>query len=142
MPFRWRDHFGLTKEKPAVLVPVRVVESRLERDGEPSLLANVLPKPDGIPEASGSRLPLPGKLTQSLTQFPLVSDFITQYQLLTESRPTQNRVSKDVPFESDRGHQIPRIEAGVVELVDARDLKSRSARSAGSIPTARTIEQR
>ena len=77
----------MTKEKPAVLVPVRVVESRLERDGEPSLLANVLPKPDGIPEASGSRLPLPGKLTQSLTQFPLVSDFTTQYQLLTEVSP-------------------------------------------------------
>ncbi|WP_347717861.1 hypothetical protein, partial [Sphingomonas sp.] len=86
----------MTKEKPAVLVPVRVVESRLERDGEPSLLANVLPKPDGIPEASGSRLPLPGKLTQSLTQFPLVSDFTTQYQLLTESRPTQNRVLQGV----------------------------------------------
>lgn len=29
--------------------------------------------------------------------------------------------------------------AGVVELVDARDSKSRSARSVGSIPTARTI---
>ena len=30
--------------------------------------------------------------------------------------------------------------AGVVELVDARDSKSRSARSVGSIPTARTIQ--
>ena len=30
-------------------------------------------------------------------------------------------------------------DAGVVELVDARDSKSRSERSVGSIPTARTI---
>ena len=30
--------------------------------------------------------------------------------------------------------------AGVVELVDALDSKSSSARSVGSIPTARTIE--
>ena len=31
-------------------------------------------------------------------------------------------------------------DVGVVELVDARDSKSRSARSVGSIPTARTIQ--
>ena len=32
------------------------------------------------------------------------------------------------------------LSAGVVELVDARDSKSRSERSVGSIPTARTIQ--
>lgn len=37
--FRWRDQLGLGKEKPAVLVPVRVMEKRSERGGEPSLLA-------------------------------------------------------------------------------------------------------
>ncbi len=36
------------------------------------------------------------------------------------------------------GGAIGRRHAGVVELVDARDSKSRSARSVGSIPTART----
>ena len=36
------------------------------------------------------------------------------------------------------GGAIGRHHAGVVELVDARDSKSRSARSVGSIPTART----
>ena len=33
---------------------------------------------------------------------------------------------------------MPREDAGVVELVDAPDSKSGSARSVGSIPTART----
>ena len=37
------------------------------------------------------------------------------------------------------GGAIGHHNAGVVELVDARDSKSRSARSVGSIPTARTI---
>ncbi|MBA3895875.1 MAG: transposase [Sphingomonadaceae bacterium] len=57
--FRWRDQFGFGKEKPAVLVPVRVVETRSDRSGEPSLLADLLPKPDGMMEvelADGRRV--------------------------------------------------------------------------------------
>lgn len=57
--FRWRDQFGLAKEKPAVLVPVRIVEERADRSGEPSLLADLLPKPDGMAEvelADGRRV--------------------------------------------------------------------------------------
>lgn len=57
--FRWRDQFGLAKEKPAVLMPVRIVESRADRIGAPSLLADLLPKPDGMREvelADGRRV--------------------------------------------------------------------------------------
>ena len=40
------------------------------------------------------------------------------------------------------GQAMGLYQAGVVELVDARDLKSCSARSVGSIPTVRTIHDR
>lgn len=46
--FRWRDQFGFGKEKPAVLVPVRVVETRADRKGGASMLADLLPCPDGM----------------------------------------------------------------------------------------------
>lgn len=49
--FRWRDQFGFGKEKPAVLVPVRVVEDRSPRSAAPpSLLADLLQCPDGMRE--------------------------------------------------------------------------------------------
>lgn len=57
--FRWRDQFGFGKEKPAVLVPVRIVETRADRSGAPSLLADLLPRPDGMMEvelADGRRV--------------------------------------------------------------------------------------
>jgi transposase-like protein len=57
--FRWRDQFGFGKEKPAVLVPVRVIEDRSERSGGPSLLADLLQCPDGMMEvelADGRRV--------------------------------------------------------------------------------------
>ena len=40
------------------------------------------------------------------------------------------------------GQAMGRYQADVVELVDARDSKSGSERSAGSIPAARTIHDR
>lgn len=46
--FRWRDQFGFGKEKPAVLVPVRVVEGRADRTGGATLLADLLQCPDGM----------------------------------------------------------------------------------------------
>jgi len=57
--FRWRDQFGLGKEKPAVLVPVRIVEGGGDRSGEPSSLADLLRKPEGMAEvelADGRRV--------------------------------------------------------------------------------------
>ena len=58
--FRWRDQLGMGKEKPAVITPVRVVElGDRNRDGPPSLLANLLPKPEGMIEielADGRRV--------------------------------------------------------------------------------------
>lgn len=49
--FRWRDQLGMGKEKPVEIVPVRVVEARERgRGGAPSLLADLLPKPDGMVE--------------------------------------------------------------------------------------------
>lgn len=49
--FRWRDQLGMGKEKPAVIAPVRVAEGRdRSRAGAPSLLADLLPKPDGMVE--------------------------------------------------------------------------------------------
>ena len=54
--------------------------------------------------------------------------------------PLKIEFCKECPFESDRGHYMPRTKAGVVELVDARNSKSRSAKSVGSIPTVHTIE--
>lgn len=46
--FRWRDQFGLAKEKPAVLVPVRIVETRADNSGDASLLDHLLHCPDGM----------------------------------------------------------------------------------------------
>lgn len=58
--FRWRDQFGLGQEKPMTLAPVQVVEGRAKRGGgEPSLLAGLLPCPDGMKEvelADGRRV--------------------------------------------------------------------------------------
>ncbi|CAL8975442.1 hypothetical protein GCM10023232_22400 [Sphingosinicella ginsenosidimutans] len=58
--FRWRDQFGLGQEKPMTLAPVQVIEGRAKRDsGEPSLLAGLLPCPDGMKEvelADGRRV--------------------------------------------------------------------------------------
>jgi transposase-like protein len=51
--FRWRDQLGMGKEKPLEIVPVRVVEAH-DRSigGAPSLLADLLPKPDGMVEVA------------------------------------------------------------------------------------------
>jgi transposase-like protein len=57
--FRWRDQLGLTRDEPAVLVPIRVVENEMARAGAPSLLAEMLPRPDGMAEielADGRRV--------------------------------------------------------------------------------------
>jgi transposase-like protein len=49
--FRWRDQLGFGKEKPAVLTPVRVVEGKAKAGAlPPSLLADLLPKPEGMVE--------------------------------------------------------------------------------------------
>lgn len=51
--FRWRDQLGFGKEKPAVLTPVRVVEGKSKAKAgalPPSLLADLLPKPEGMVE--------------------------------------------------------------------------------------------
>jgi transposase-like protein len=49
--FRWRDQLGMGKDKPAVIAPVRVIDGReRDRSGPPSLLADLLPKPDGMME--------------------------------------------------------------------------------------------
>jgi transposase-like protein len=49
--FRWRDQFGLGQEKPTRLVPVQVVEDRAQSGSrEASLLAGLLPCPDGMKE--------------------------------------------------------------------------------------------
>lgn len=58
--FRWRDQFGLGHEKPMTLAAVQVVEGRA-RPGprEASLLAGLLPCPDGMKEvelADGRRV--------------------------------------------------------------------------------------
>lgn len=51
--FRWRDQLGMGKEKPTVIVPVRVVEGRdRSHAGAPSLLADLLPKPEGMVEVA------------------------------------------------------------------------------------------
>lgn len=51
--FRWRDQLGVGKDDPAVILPVRLVEGR-ERSGSatPSLLADLLPRPDGMIEVA------------------------------------------------------------------------------------------
>lgn len=58
--FRWRDQFGLGHEKPTMLVPVQVVEGRAKPGPrEPSLLAGLLPCPEGMKEvdlADGRRV--------------------------------------------------------------------------------------
>lgn len=48
--FRWRDQFGLGQEKPMTLAPVRVVDGRDKRGGEPTLLTGLLPCPDDMKE--------------------------------------------------------------------------------------------
>ena len=49
--FRWRDQFGMGREKPAVIMPVRVAEQWDRKvAGRPSLLADLLPRPDGMIE--------------------------------------------------------------------------------------------
>ena len=49
--FRWRDQLGMGKEKPAVIMPVRIAETRdRNASGTPSLLADLLPKPEGMVE--------------------------------------------------------------------------------------------
>ncbi len=51
--FRWRDQLGIGKDKPMVIAPVRVVEGRdRSRSGAPSLLADLLPQPDGMVEVA------------------------------------------------------------------------------------------
>ncbi len=51
--FRWRDQLGIGKDKPVVIAPVRVVEGRDRgRSGAPSLLADLLPQPDGMAEVN------------------------------------------------------------------------------------------
>lgn len=51
--FRWRDQLGMGKEKPVEIVPVRVVEAHdRSRGGAPSLLADLLPRPDGMEEVA------------------------------------------------------------------------------------------
>lgn len=58
--FRWRDQFGLGHEKPMTLAAVQVVEGRAKPGpGEASLLAGLLPCPDGMKEvelADGRRV--------------------------------------------------------------------------------------
>ncbi|UBS31759.1 transposase [Altererythrobacter sp. N1] len=58
--FRWRDQFGLGREKPTRLVPVRVIEGRAQSGAsEASLLAGLLPCPEGMKEvelADGRRV--------------------------------------------------------------------------------------
>jgi hypothetical protein len=51
--FRWRDQLGVGKDDPAVILPVRLVEGR-ERSGSatPGLLADLLPRPDGMIEVA------------------------------------------------------------------------------------------
>lgn len=51
--FRWRDQLGMGKEKPAVIMPVRVAEGRdRTSSGAPSLLADLLPRPEGMVEVA------------------------------------------------------------------------------------------
>lgn len=58
--FRWRDQFGLGHEKPMTLAAVQVVEGRAKSGPrEASLLAGLLPCPDGMKEvelADGRRV--------------------------------------------------------------------------------------
>lgn len=58
--FRWRDQFGLGQEKPMTLAAVQVVEGRAKPGPrEASLLAGLLPCPDGMKEvelADGRRV--------------------------------------------------------------------------------------
>lgn len=58
--FRWRDQFGLGHEKPMTLAAVQVVEGRAKPGPrEASLLAGLLPCPDGMKEvelADGRRV--------------------------------------------------------------------------------------
>nr|WP_169804968.1 transposase [Sphingomonas asaccharolytica] len=51
--FRWRDQLGVGKDDPAVILPVRLVAGH-ERSGSatPSLLADLLPRPDGMIEVA------------------------------------------------------------------------------------------
>jgi hypothetical protein len=46
--FRWRDQLGIGQEKPALILPVRLAEGRADRAGPPSLLADLLPCPEGM----------------------------------------------------------------------------------------------
>lgn len=61
--FRWRDQFGLGHEKPMTLATVQVVEGRAKPGTrEASLLAGLLPCPDGMKEvelADGQRVFVP-----------------------------------------------------------------------------------
>jgi transposase-like protein len=51
--FRWRDQLGVGKDDPAVILPVRVAEARDRRaSGAPSLLADLLPRPEGMIEVA------------------------------------------------------------------------------------------
>jgi transposase-like protein len=58
--FRWRDQFGRGKEKSTIIAPVRVIEmGGRGRNDAPSLLADLLPKPDNMIEvelADGRRV--------------------------------------------------------------------------------------
>lgn len=58
--FRWRDQLGMGKEKPMTIMPVRVIEPRDRNStGPASLLADLLPCPDGMKEvelADGRRV--------------------------------------------------------------------------------------
>lgn len=46
--FRWREKYGVGRENPAVLVPVRVVESSGSQLPTPQSLVGTLPCPDGM----------------------------------------------------------------------------------------------
>ena len=47
--FRWREQLGMVKEKPAAIVSVRVVDGHgHDRVGDPILLADLLPRPNGM----------------------------------------------------------------------------------------------
>jgi hypothetical protein len=46
--FRWRDQLGIGQGKPAMILPIRLVDNRADRSGPPSLLADLLPCPEGM----------------------------------------------------------------------------------------------
>src|SRR5215470_12617208 len=53
--------------------------------------------------------------------------------------PVSGRATADLVLQRIAAAAIEALQAGVAELVDARDSKSRSARSVGSIPSTGTI---